>query len=371
LDSHRAELKRLLEHELAPVKAIEGGRLAIYGAGGCGRTVAAQAQRHGLQVVAFIDARAPELGRIDDVPCFVPDSDDLQALAAKGLPVVIGVFNYATDIRPIRERLIAIGFSRVLSYQQFHELYGEGPNFWLTKRRLYVERAQEILDGIDLFHDELSKRIYVECMQFRLDLEGNYLNSPDIENHYLPQDLPRPRSPIRLVDAGAFKGDTIQLFLDRQIEIEAVAAFEPDPVNYDALCSAAEGYRDRMSELILLPCGVGARTELVRFSAGAGASSAIGPGETIIQVISLDDVLPAFSPSFLKLDIEGAEEDALRGAVRLMRRDRPMLAVSVYHAPEHLWTIPALIHLLQPEYHLALRYHQWNGFDIVAYAWIG
>ncbi|MEP6821239.1 MAG: hypothetical protein ABI946_02705 [Chthoniobacterales bacterium] len=52
----------------------------------------------------------------------------------------------------------------------------------------------------------------------------------------------------------------------------------------------------------------------------------------------------------------------------MISEHQPTLAVCVYHAPEHLWTLPKLMHELDPDAQLALRYHQFNGFDIVAYA---
>ena len=174
---------------------------------------------------------------------------------------------------------------------------------------------------------------------------------------------------MRLIDGGAFTGDSLALFLANGAELEAVAAFEPDPANYKQLCAEIAKSLPRLGEAIAVPCGLGAKTEMLSFRAGAGAASAIGSeGEINIQVVALDDVLPSFAPTFLKLDIEGAEPLALNGAAKLIRRFRPRLAVCVYHEPQHLWTIPRLIREIEPSYRIALRYHQFNGFDVVAYA---
>ena len=70
----------------------------------------------------------------------------------------------------------------------------------------------------------------------------------------------------------------------------------------------------------------------------------------------------------MKLDIEGAEPQALEGAARLISRFQPTLAVCVYHAPGASLDPAALIRDRWPDYRLALRAHQFNGFDIVAYA---
>jgi hypothetical protein len=78
--------------------------------------------------------------------------------------------------------------------------------------------------------------------------------------------------------------------------------------------------------------------------------------------------MPSFNPSYVKLDIEGAEADALQGMANTIRSARPALAVCVYHRPADLWELPYLVDGLMPECRLYLRAHAWNGFELVLYA---
>jgi hypothetical protein len=71
---------------------------------------------------------------------------------------------------------------------------------------------------------------------------------------------------------------------------------------------------------------------------------------------------------FIKLDVEGGEADALRGAHRTLISHRPVLAISCYHKPEDLWALPDLIDSLVPDYRFYLRQHAFNSFDLVLYA---
>ena len=157
--------------------------------------------------------------------------------------------------------------------------------------------------------------------------------------------------------------------LDHNLSFDAVAAFEPDSANFLKLCQFADKHQKQLGARTLLPCGLGEQTAMRAFATGRGGGSSIAKeGDACIQVVALDDALPSFNPTFIKLDIEGAEPAALRGAAKTIRGSRPRLAVSVYHEPDHLWTIPLLMHELSPAQTLALRYHQFNGFDVVAYA---
>jgi FkbM family methyltransferase len=365
----RQRLERLLEKGGREVAPLSSDRIAIYGAGNCGRKVLRLAQQNGIAVAAFIDQRGGNREMPLGIPCVAPESAEARELAAFGVPVVIGIFNFTTNIAPIARSLARLGFKQVLTYPEYHERYGTDDDFWLTKRAFYADREADIIATYNQLDDERSRQVYYDCLAYRLNGDGNLLAAPDVANQYLPADLPAPASPMRLIDGGAFNGDTLRFFADRQ-RLEAIAAFEPDPTNYAALCVTAGELGERLRDAIMIPCGVGERTEMLSFHSGGGGGSAIAAaGTTNIQVVALDDILPTFAPTFLKLDVEGAEPAALRGAAQLIRRARPRLAVCVYHAPEHLWTLPRLICEINPSYRLALRYHQWNGFDVVAYAY--
>jgi FkbM family methyltransferase len=365
----RSELVELLEQEPPPSPAITGDELVIYAAGGAGRAVAAAARARGLKVRAFLDARAASLGEIDGIPCYAPASEEADGFASKGLPVIVAVFNYATDLRPISQLLRARGFKRVISFYEAHEQLEMAPQFWLGSRTLYRPSREKILSAFDLFEDETSRKVFRDQIALRLTFDTSLLSEPDQTNHYLPADLPALATPLRMIDGGAFTGDTIQLFLEKGVPLEAVAAFEPDVKNFAELREGLARASSKIRERILFPCGLSNRTAMRSFAAGAGAASALQlEGDTAIQVVALDDVLPTFAPTFLKLDIEGAEPDALQGAAQTITRFVPRLAVCVYHAPEHLWELPHLIRELHAGYDLALRYHQFNGFDVVLYA---
>jgi len=76
----------------------------------------------------------------------------------------------------------------------------------------------------------------------------------------------------------------------------------------------------------------------------------------------------AATPTFIKLDIEGYEIEALRGARGVIDRAAPVLAVCVYHLQDHLWRIPLLLREWRSDYALFLRPHNEEGWDLVCYA---
>jgi hypothetical protein len=82
----------------------------------------------------------------------------------------------------------------------------------------------------------------------------------------------------------------------------------------------------------------------------------------------LDDLEWPLAPTYIKMDIESAEPEALRGAQRLLRRHHPILAICTNHRSEHLWQIPNLIHSISSEYHIFLRRYAEECWKGVCYA---
>ena len=188
---------------------------------------------------------------------------------------------------------------------------------------------------------------------------------------YFPCDIPGwPITPLRLVDCGAYDGDTLAALAETNLPVEAIAAFEPDLANFRRLAARARSYTLLPSGgLALWPCGVAAQTELLAFSAGQGEGSSLAAeGGSLIPCVALDDALPGFRPNLIKMDIEGAEPDALRGAEGLIHGHHPGLAICVYHRSEHLWEIPQLIAGWRLRYRFYLRVHAYDDFDVVLYA---
>ena len=72
--------------------------------------------------------------------------------------------------------------------------------------------------------------------------------------------------------------------------------------------------------------------------------------------------------TFIKMDIEGAELETLKGARRIITEQKPKLAVCVYHKPEDIFTIPEYLRTLNPDYKFYLRHYTFAAWDTVLYA---
>lgn len=207
----------------------------------------------------------------------------------------------------------------------------------------------------------------LDIATFRLGLNAAYgsFKHPEIQ-YFNPLTLSeRQGKALRFVDGGAYNGDTY-LELCGMTEVDTAYLFEPDAANFNQLTRhvAQTGHKAQC-----LPLGLSDSYRILSFNAGSGEGASISEtGTSHIAVAALDDVLAGNTVDFIKLDVEGAELQALQGARKLIQRSRPVLALSLYHTPEDLWELPLALIDLGEDYRFHIRQHYFNSFDSVLYA---
>ena len=172
------------------------------------------------------------------------------------------------------------------------------------------------------------------------------------------------------VDAGCFDGFTTKVFF-RWCKNEGYAyCFEPDHENIvtvqRTLSNAAGKYE-------LIEKALWSKTTTLSMDAkGNFATSVALPNRNDnlprVEAAALDDLLGDQEVTFIKMDIEGAEAEALRGAREIITEQKPKLAISIYHKPEDILVIPQLILEYNSNYKFYLRHYSFSDYDTVLYA---
>lgn len=337
--------------------------LLVYGARLAGREIRADLVTRGLSPSGFLD-KDTTLGSVDGLPVATA-----RQWAQENNPscacVVIGLFNNHVDMGEVVGQLQEAGYGRIVSLIEYVRAYPDGQpfRFWLVDPRFYESHAAPIAAMRERLADETSRELLDRIVEFRTT--GNYLTLPEPSaQQYYPEDLPQWPQPLRLIDCGAYIGDTISEFRSAGFEFEAVAAFEPNLKNFEQLVhqlASIDSYG--------FPCGVSDANKQIGFDGSLGPGGHVDTlADEQIICVRLDDVLPGFAPTLIKMDIEGEEPAALKGAEKIIFQYRPNLAISVYHKPEHLWSILEQLESYGLGYRYYLRCHARITFDTVLYA---
>lgn len=172
------------------------------------------------------------------------------------------------------------------------------------------------------------------------------------------------------VDAGCFDGFTTKAFFQWCQNEGYAYCFEPDQENIvtvqRTLSNAAGKYE-------LIEKALWSKTTTLSMDAkGNFATSVALPNKNDnlprVEAVALDDLLEDQEITFIKMDIEGAEAEALRGARKIITEQKSKLAISIYHKPEDILTIPQLILEYNSNYKFYLRHYSFSDYDTVLYA---
>ncbi len=343
------------------------GDVYVFGAGQNGRIVAASLHAAGHAPAAFIDDTPAKIGTtIDGVPVIASES----IRGKRSAFVVVSVYLAHHDYLTIAQRLRALGAGTASLLQFFWGFAFEQLPFYFHALPDTVMRARGDIEWLATrLVDRASFDELCAHVEFRLSLRHEILPA------WTPQRLPAPAHwrGIGFVDAGAFDGDTVIPFVKSHGERTAFAlALEPDPANHAKLLENLAELPPHVRALIEpVDYAIDAVSGSAAFTENANAGSSLSAhGTTLVRTVSLDDLLSEREAEriYVKMDVEGAEANLIRGAQKTIRERAPFLAVSVYHRPADLWELPRQIAQLDPGYRFMLRSHGADGADLTAYA---
>lgn len=367
-----------VQHIREIYSGLKGKRVFIYGSGEFGRFLA--------KVLVDYDCVAP-----GDIKGFINDFqngfciDGIPVLAfeecdfsGRDYCVVVGVMMRSANVI---SRLEQKGIIHVTdTYSGIRNI--TGPMLSVFSGQSDVLNVGNMLAKIDRFHelnlpDQEMEAFYEDeqslaVLHNRVELyrTGNFklLDSicPETTVEYFGKGGLKVDENEIYVDCGAYDGDSVKDFIDASNgKYNRIIAFEPDKANYDAMQRNLTG----ISNIELVQAAVGEMSGETRFVADSQMGGCVNQelGTVAVRMVSLDDYFHA-PVTFIKMDIEGAELDALRGAARLIKECHPKLAICVYHKVEDLYTIPKYIKSIVPEYRLKLRQHKPCIYGTVLYA---
>lgn len=171
------------------------------------------------------------------------------------------------------------------------------------------------------------------------------------------------------IDGGSLNLMDTRYYIDRNQKFKKVYAFEPSERNYE-ICKKIKSEILADDERIeIVNKGLWSDERILSFTEDAGSSCLSDRGVETVEVTSIDRYMEGKEKvSYIKMDIEGSELEALKGAKNTIINDKPDLAICIYHKDEDILEIPRYILELNPDYTLYIRHYSCYTWETVLYA---
>jgi len=345
------------------------GSIVLVGAGELGRKALHGLRGQRIEPLAFADNNPDLWGKAVDGLGVVSPEEAARRFATQAV-FVVTIYNGS----PVRGQLRRLRCPMIVP---FAYLFWKYPEVFLPHGGLALPdeihgMAEEVRQGLSLWADESSRGEFLAQLKWRYLLDFDALPAPlSVDDIYFPEDLVAPLPDEFYVDCGAFDGDSVKRFIERRDSaFRRVVAIEADPKNYLRLQETIEALPgDIRDKIALRPLAVGKEAGLIHFEAQGTAGSSAKPGGSVeVKCARLDEILRGDDPTFIKMDIEGAELDALHGADEIIKRAIAAWAICAYHRPDHLWSIPAFIQAQSGAFDFYLRRYAEECWELVCYA---
>lgn len=347
------------------INIVDNKELIIFGAGYHGRKLLERLHHRGIFPKFFCDNDKNKWGQCIDGLYVLPPS-----IIKNNAENTLAIICIISINEPIANQLEEMGIQYL--FADIDGTIGENssPNL--------CNNIDKLLEVNDLLVDDFSKKVYLNVIKSRIFQNYSFELSGSLFVHeivsgpqYFDNKFFKYKDNEVFVDCGPYDGDSIIEFFmhveNMNLKSCKAYAFEPDKINYEKVLKNIRKYG--LDNVEVFNCGV------------ANVNSKLDMEEIQncrhvnehykIEMNKLDDVIGDEKITFIKMDIEGFELDALKGAEKTIKKYKPKLAISVYHNSSDLYEIPLYLKLIVPEYKFFLRHHSYNTiWETICYAYI-
>ncbi len=341
----------------------------LFGAGGGAHEVETVLGDAGKRVIGYCDNSPAKQGSaFNGKPVFRPG--DLKTMMGANRAIIISAA-YQSEIANQLTGELGIDRARVFPFvsPMFRSHFGR------KAVEPYLAAFEDLMGRLE---DAESRDYLCALMRFRWTMDpADLRRNPKLAGfyHYKAKGL-GPHKGDHIIDVGAFTGDTAEMYLERLDGDAHVSALEPLQRNLDAMARTVEE-KNLQGKVSIYPFAAGDAPGNAEIVSGAQSSDpratlrlAQAPARETIRVETLDRLFLQGKrrADFIKIDVEGFEPAVLSGGEKLIARDRPGMALALYHTPEQLFTLPAQLDAITPGYRFFLGHHPSAPYECELFA---
>ncbi len=264
----------------------------------------------------------------------------------------------------VKNKLNGMRYTHVsyLSFYRYSLFALEEPPFIIDFKNDFSNNKDKYIKTFDLLADEKSKEIFVKVINFKISFDYDFMDgfTNNHEEQYFDKEIIPNINHIHFIDAGAYVGDTLPYIIKNFPDFEKIYCIEPNILHINI----AKRNFSMHNNIEFIHCGLGSKKQINPMSENMQNNCAHDYQAGNID--SLDNLIKG-KVDFIKLDIEGAEQDAIDGAKSIISTQTPILAICVYHKAEDWYKIPNKVLEINPHYKIYLRHYMEGIYETVMY----
>lgn len=223
----------------------------------------------------------------------------------------------------------------------------------IFNRDFIKSHEPELNAAYALFEDD-SKPIFEGCVNFMFGGELETLKSVTTDKDEAFKNILKLNFDESYLDLGAYRGDTVEEFLRYcNNEYKSITALEPDRRTFKKLAE----YLENIPNSVAYQKAVYSESKTLLFSSKAGRQSTISSKGEEIETITVDELCKNKKTTYIKMDVEGAEYEAIKGAANTLKTQKPKLNIALYHRSADIFELPLKIAEINPNYKFHFRRH--------------
>ena len=266
----------------------------------------------------------------------------------------------------VQQTLNDMGFINFnyLAFYKYTSLNLLDPPFIVDFKDDFIKNRDRYEELYGLLEDEKSREIFEKIINFKVTFDFSFMEgfTNNHEEQYFDKALVGDIKNISFLDGGGYVGDTALEVIKRFPDIKKLYLIEPIAKNIEI----AKRIIGNHSGVEFFCLGLSNKKTTLYFNEEKSFSNIYGFYGDTIEVDTIDNIIKQ-SVDFIKLDIEGAEADAIEGAKNTIKNYQPILAICIYHKAKHWYEVPEKVLEINPNYKIYIRHYMEGIFETVMY----
>ena len=293
-------------------------------------------------------SRKKDILKIEDVPY-----DALILWTASGSPL------------EVKNRLNDMGFKNFsyLSFYRYSSFDLAQPPFIMDFKDDFQNNKDRYSEVYNLLEDKRSKEIFEKVINFKISFDYNFMDGfiNDFDKQYFESDIVPPIKNIVFLDGGGYVGDTTPNIIKNYPDFKKIYLIEPNELHINI----AKRDFGEVKNIEFINCGLS--NKKVTTTSDSQSLQNNCDHHYQAQIVDTIDNICKDKIDFIKLDIEGAEQDAIDGAIDTIKKYKPVLAICIYHKAEDWYKIPQKVLDINKDYKIYLRHYMEGIYETVMY----